>query len=262
MKIDLSGKTAIVTGGDGAIGSAICERFAETGANVVIAGINEEAGTNLANELSAKYKVKAAQIYGDVTQRESMNEMAQKAIAEFGRIDILVNNAGVNVNKDHRKPINEFSENDWYRILDVDLTGTFYCSRAVIGHMIEMGGGKIVNISSIVGLVPVRNTCSFVAAKAGVVNLTKGMALELASKNINVNCIAPGSVIYEGTRDLVYGDPAAAEHMLSFIPMNRPGETGEISGPVVFLCSDYASYMTGSVVTVDGGWTCGYHKDF
>lgn len=262
LTIDLGGKTAIVTGGDGAIGTAICDRLAEAGANVIIAGIKEEAGRELAVKLTEKYGVRAQQIYCDVTSRESTEEMARRAIDAFGRIDILINNAGVNVGNDRRKPINDFAEEDWHWILDVDLTGTFYCSRPIVDHMIEMGGGRIVNISSIVGLVPVRNTCSFAAAKAGVVNLTKAMALELGSKNITVNCVAPGSVIFEGTRELVYGDPVAAEHMLSFIPMHRPGEDYEISGPVVFLCSDYASYMNGSVVTVDGGWTCGYHKDY
>ncbi len=262
MKIDFTEKTVIVTGGDGAIGSAICDRFASSGSNVVIVGINEEKGEELANGLSEKYGIKAAQIYGDVTSEQSMIDMAKAAVSKFGRIDFLINNAGVNVGNDGRKPINEFSEKNWKWIIDVDLNGTFYCSRPIVDHMIEAGGGKIVNISSIVGLVPVRNTCSFAAAKAGVINLTKAMALELAPHNINVNCVAPGSVIFEGTRQLVYGDPVAAERMLSFITMHRPGEDYEISGPVAFLCSEYASYMTGSVMTVDGGWTCGYHKNY
>ena len=262
LKIDLTGKTAIVTGGDGAIGSAICKRFAEAGANVIIAGIDVEAGKKAAAALQEEYGIKAAQIYCDVTSNESALEMTNKAIEQFGRIDFLINNAGVNVGNDRRKPINEFSNDDWHWILDVDLTGTYHCSKHVSEHMIKMGGGKIVNISSIVGLVPVRNTCSFAAAKSGVINLTTAMALELAEKNITVNCVAPGSVIFEGTRQLVYGDPVAAERMLSFIPMHRPGEDYEISGPVVFLCSDFASYMTGSVITVDGGWTCGYHKNY
>ena len=262
MKIDLTNKTAIVTGGDGAIGTAICERFAETGANVIIVGIDVEKGKELAAKLSEQYGIKSSQIYGDVTDKDSMIEMSKKAIADYGRIDFLINNAGINVGNDRRKPINEFAESDWKGIINVDLNGVFYCSRPIIDHMIEMGGGRIVNISSIVGLVPVRNTCSFAAAKAAVVNLTKAMALELGSKNINVNCVCPGSVIFEGTRELVYGDPQAAAHMLSFIPLGRPGEAEEISGPIVFLCSQYASYMTGSVVTIDGGWTCGYHKDY
>lgn len=262
LTIDLKGKTAVVTGGDGAIGGAICRRFAEAGANVIIAGINEKAGQDAAKRLEEEYGVRAAQIYCDVTREESPIEMCRKAVSDFGRIDFLINNAGVNVPNERRKPINEFSTDDWHWIMNVDLNGTYYCSRPVIDHMIEAGGGKIVNISSIVGLVPVRNTCSFAAAKAGVVNLTKAMALELAPKNITVNCVAPGSVIFEGTRKLVYGDPVAAERMLSFIPMHRPGEDYEISGPVVFLCSDFASYMTGSVLTVDGGWTCGYHKNY
>lgn len=262
MIIDLTGKTVIVTGGEGAIGSAICKKFSEAGANVVVAGINPEQGEALAKELSETDGTNCSFLFGDVTKRDSMLEMAEKAIEKYGKIDILVNNAGINVDNDGRKVIYEFRESDWHGILNVDLNGVFYCSRPIIDHMQKIGGGRIINISSVVGQVPVRNTCAFAAAKAGVINLTKAMAIELAPDAIAVNCVCPGSVIFEGTRKLYYSDPKQAERMMSHIPMGRPGETHEIAGAVVFLASDEASYMTGSVMTIDGGWTCGFARDF
>jgi NAD(P)-dependent dehydrogenase (short-subunit alcohol dehydrogenase family) len=191
-----------------------------------------------------------------------MASMTEEVVKRFGRIDILVNNAGINVGPSGRKPINEFSDDDWERIVKIDLNGVFYLSKPVSAQMIRQGGGKILNISSIVGLVPLRLQCAFAAAKAGVVNLTKAMAIELAEHNINVNCIAPGSIIMEGTKELFYADPAKAERLLSHIPMHRPGVPEEIANVAAFLVSDDASYMTGSIVTVDGGWTCGFARDF
>jgi len=262
MNISLKGKTAIVTGGDGAIGSAICRKLSDSACNVIVMGINPEGGQALADELSARDGTDCCYLYGDVTSKESMLSMAEKAIAKYGRIDILVNNAGINVGAEGRKVFNYFKESDWHGIINVDLNGVFYCSRPIVDHMQEKGGGKIINISSIVGLVPIRNMCAFAAAKAGVVNLTKAMAIELAPHKIDVNCICPGSVIFEGTRKLYYSDPVMTERVLSHIPMGRPGEAHEIAGAVVFLASDEASYMTGSVMTIDGGWTAGYARDF
>ena len=262
MIIDLKKRCAIVTGGEGAIGSAICRKLSGSGANVVVMGINPEKGEALARELSGADGTDCSYLYGDVTKKDEMIAMTENAMTHYGRIDVLINNAGINVGNEGRKVINRFNENDWHGIIDVDLNGVFYCSRPVVDYMEENGGGRIVNISSVVGQVPVRNTCAFAAAKAGVINLTKAMALELAPKNIAVNCVCPGSVIFEGTRKLYYSDPVQAERMMSHIPMGRPGEAHEIAGAVVFLASDEASYMTGRVMTVDGGWTCGFARDF
>ena len=262
MVINLKDKCVVVTGGEGAIGSAICRKFSAAGADVIVAGINPEKGGVFAGELSSKDGTNCCYMYGDVTKKDSMDELAAKAIEKYGRIDVLVNNAGINVGNEGRKIFNSFNISDWHAIIDVDLNGVFYCSRPIVDHMQKNGGGKIINISSIVGQVPIRNMCAFAAAKAGVINLTKAMAIELAPFNIAVNCVCPGSVIFEGTRKVYYSDPVLTERVLSHIPMKRPGEPHEISGSVVFLASDEASYITGSVITVDGGWTCGFARDF
>jgi NAD(P)-dependent dehydrogenase (short-subunit alcohol dehydrogenase family) len=261
MKIELNGRTAVVTGGYGAIGAAMCKKLAGAGANIVVVGRNRDKGADFERELKAE-GANAAYIYGDVSDKQSMEDMCAEAIARFGRIDILINNAGINVNADHRGPIHEFSDEDWHNIINTDLNGVYYCSKPVIRHMAENRYGRIINVSSVVGLVPLRNQCAFTAAKAAVVNLTKAMALELAPYHILVNGICPGSIMFEGTRKLFYQDKEKAERMMSHIPLGRPGEPEEIAGAAVYLASGEASYMTGNIMTIDGGWTCGFARDF
>ena len=128
--------------------------------------------------------------------------------------------------------------------------------------MMEQKTGRIINISSIAGLVPLRNQCVFTAVKAGVVNMTKAMALELAPYGILVNCICPGSIVNEGTKRVFYSDKERYERFMSHVPLGRPGKPEEIAGATIFLSSDEISYMTGSIVTIDGGWTCGFARDF
>jgi len=162
--------------------------------------------------------------------------------------------------------VDEFSVEEWHRVVNVDLHGTFYCSRAVSRVMVKQKAGRIVNIGSVFGHVPARLQIAFVAAKAGVHNFTKGMALELAPHGINVNAIAPGSIVTEGTRELFYGKDASqgqfAQRMISHIPLGRPGETEDIANAALFLCGEESRYITGHVLLVDGGWTCGYTRDF
>jgi NAD(P)-dependent dehydrogenase (short-subunit alcohol dehydrogenase family) len=194
-----------------------------------------------------------------------MHEVAAKVEQQFGRIDILVNNAGINTVKD-RVPLDEYHREDWDRILRVDLTGVFVVSQAIIPRLVTAGGGRIVNIASVAGLVPLRLQSAFVAAKAGVVNLTRSMALELAPRGILVNCVAPGSVLTQGTRALFYGADGAyserAANLVSHIPVGRPGTPEEIAHAVLFLVAPEASYVNGAVLTVDGGWTAGYHREW
>ena len=184
---------------------------------------------------------------------------------QFSRIDILVNNAGINTVKD-RVPLDEYHRDDWDKILRVDLTGVFVVSQAVIPRLVAAGGGRIVNIASVAGLVPLRLQSAFVAAKAGVVNLTKSMALELAPRGILVNSVAPGSVLTQGTQALFYGADGTyserAASLVSHIPLGRPGTPEEIAHAVLFLVAPEASYVNGAVLTVDGGWTAGYHREW
>lgn len=261
MDLFLNDKVVVVTGGAGAIGKAICAEFLANGATVVLAGTTESRLIAAVDELK-NISEKVAYIRTDVSSRESAENMVSFVVEKFGRLDCLINNAGINGGPDQRKPIHEYDDNLWNSILAVDLTGIYNCSKPAIQQMICQGGGNIINITSITGLTPLRLQCAFAAAKAGVVNLTKAMALEVANDNIRVNAIAPGSIIFEGTRKLFYADPVKAEALLSHIPQHRPGDPEDIAGMACMLASDRTKYMTGSIVTIDGGWTCGYTRDF
>ena len=201
----------------------------------------------------------------DVTRPGEIGGAVGQIVAERGRLDILVNNAGVNTMA-HRVPIDQFPREEWDRILAVDLTGVYEMSRAAAAIMREQQSGRIINIASIAGLVPLRLQCAFVAAKAGVVNLTKAMALELGPHGILVNGIAPGSTLTEGTRKLFYGNDGlfkeSVQRMLDHVPLGRPGTVDEIAVAALFLADPENSYMNGHVLTVDGGWTAGYTRDF
>jgi NAD(P)-dependent dehydrogenase (short-subunit alcohol dehydrogenase family) len=264
MRVDLAGKVAIVTGGAQGIGRAIVEQLTANGAAVALVDLAADAAQATAAELASQGR-RAAAILADVSDEHAMHEVAAKVEQQFGRIDILVNNAGINTVKD-RVPLDEYHREDWDRILRVDLTGVFVVSQAIIPRLVTAGGGRIVNIASVAGLVPLRLQSAFVAAKAGVVNLTRSMALELAPRGILVNCVAPGSVLTQGTRALFYGADGAyserAANLVSHIPVGRPGTPEEIAHAVLFLVAPEASYVNGAVLTVDGGWTAGYHREW
>jgi NAD(P)-dependent dehydrogenase (short-subunit alcohol dehydrogenase family) len=201
----------------------------------------------------------------DVTNPQQIETVIAQVVAQCERVDILVNNAGVNTFA-HRVPIDEFPRDEWNRLLSVDLTGLYDVSRVAARVMRRQGSGRIINIASVVGLVPLRLQCAFVAAKAGVINLTKAMALELGPHGILVNGIAPGSTLTEGTRRLFYAEEGtfreSVQRMLDHVPLGRPGTTDEIAVAALFLADPENSYMNGHVLTVDGGWTAGYARDF
>ncbi|MFH0795833.1 MAG: 3-oxoacyl-ACP reductase family protein [Candidatus Omnitrophota bacterium] len=265
MRIDLKDKVAIITGGAAGIGKACAKLMLENSALVIIADINTEEGKKTITELSALGSCEF--IRTDVSDQKSVGNLVEDVVNKYKRIDIIVNNAGININKaEDRVNIDQFVFEDWKNILDVDLNGVFYCSKAVSKVMIKQKSGRIINIGSVFGNVPARKQIAYVAAKAGVHNMTRAMALELAPYGINVNAVAPGSTLTEGTRMLFYGDDAAqaevAERMLSHIPLGRPGEPEDIANAVLFLSGEESNYITGHVLTVDGGWTCGYTRDF
>lgn len=262
MQVDLKDRVVIVTGGGGGIGAAMGRQFAQNGAKVVLAGRTQETLRAVVDEITAAGGT-ACYVITDVGDKASATHMVEFAVAQYGRLDVLVNNAGINGGTDDRKPIHEYSDELWQRIMNTDLNGVYYCSKpAILQMQAQGGGGSIINIGSIVGLTPLRLQCAFTAAKAGVFNLTKAMALELAPLNIRVNGIAPGSIMMEGTRKLFYSDPVRSEAILSHIPMHRAGEPDDIASMTCFLASDDAKYMTGSIITIDGGWICGYTRDF
>lgn len=272
MKVDIAGRVAVVTGGANGIGRAIVDALVDNGAAVAIVDIDRTAGMETAKNIQQQGGT-CVFVEGDVSDAGEMEAAAAEVIAHYGKIEILVNNAGINTRSD-RVPIHEYTLDDWHRILEIDLTGVFTTSRAVIPYILdaqrqsqsEKGTGRIVNISSIAGLVPLRLQSAYVAAKAGVANLTRSMALELGPEGILVNAVAPGSTLTRGTKALFYGADGAytenAASLLSHIPLGRPGQTTEIAAAVLFLVSPDASYINGTVIPVDGGWTAGYTRDW
>jgi NAD(P)-dependent dehydrogenase (short-subunit alcohol dehydrogenase family) len=261
LKVELNNKTALVTGAGRGIGRSIADGLARNGATVIYTDIDEPAAAESAGRFDNAHAMRM-----DVTAEPEVREVIHQTVANFGRLDILVNNAGVNT-LDHRVTIDEFPREEWDRIIEVDLNGLYEVSRAGARVMKEQGAGRIINISSIAGLVALRLQSAFVAAKAAVVNLTKAMALELADHGILVNAIAPGSTLTDGTKDLFYGEDGrfkeAAQRLLEHIPLGRPAEVEEIAQAALFLADPDNSYMTGQVLVVDGGWTAGgYVRDF
>lgn len=260
MTSDLTGKVALVTGAARGIGQAIADRFATNGAVVYYTDLVLDEARAAAGRTPNGRALKL-----DVTKPADIAAAIQQITSESGRLDILVNNAGVNTMA-HRVTIDQFPRDEWDRILAVDLTGLYEMSRAAAAVMREQRSGRIINIASIAGLVPLRLQCAFVAAKAGVVNLTKAMALELGPHGVLTNGIAPGSTLTEGTRKLFYGDDGmfkeSVQRMLDHVPLGRPGTVDEIAVAALFLADPENSYMNGHVLTVDGGWTAGYARDF
>jgi NAD(P)-dependent dehydrogenase (short-subunit alcohol dehydrogenase family) len=264
MKVNLNDQVALVTGGAQGIGRAIVQAFADNGAHVVIVDLDAEAGERAAREVVEAGRACLA-LAGDVADVAQMEQVVEQVMGRLGRINILVNNAGINTRSD-RVPIHEYSLEDWHAILQVDLTGVFVTSRAAIPAMLKNPGGRIVNISSIAGLVPLRLQSAYVAAKAGVANLTRSMALELGPQGFLVNAVAPGSTLTRGTEALFYGPDGAytekAASLLSHIPLGRPGTPEEIAAAVLFLVAPEASYVNGAILVVDGGWTAGYAREW
>jgi 3-oxoacyl-[acyl-carrier protein] reductase len=261
MKVDLAGKFALVTGAARGIGRSIADTLAANGATVAYADIDFATVQQTAAASPGSLAVEI-----DISHEPSVESALAKVLKQFGRVDILVNNAGVNTAK-HRVNIDEFPLEEWERIVKIDLTGTFLVSKATVRAMMKQKDGRIINISSVLGVIPARLQCAFTSAKAGVVHLTRTMAIELGEHGILVNCVAPGSTLTEGTKQLFYSDHAAekdrAKRVLSHIPLGRAGTVEEMAHAVLFFAAPESGYITGQTLSVDGGWSAGgFFRDF
>jgi NAD(P)-dependent dehydrogenase (short-subunit alcohol dehydrogenase family) len=243
----LQDKTAVITGAASGIGHAIALKFASEGAAVVAADLDGEAAMGLADGIEADGG-SAIGIGADITKRSEIDAMVAAAIEKFGRIDVLVNNAGSRI----IKPFLEHTEEDWRRMLDVNLTGHFLCCQAVIPHMLETGGGRIINMASIASYVGRPNRAGYVAAKGGLLSLTRALAADMAGKNVTVNALAPGMIASPMNRDFAE-DPELGEAWNAENLAGRWGEPGDVAGVAAFLASDDAGFITGETITVDGG---------
>jgi 3-oxoacyl-[acyl-carrier protein] reductase len=245
--VRLQAKTAIITGSGGGLGRAMAHRFRDEGARVVIADIDAVAAKQVAAEIEATGG-EALSIASDVTSPESVDAMIRATLDRFGRLDILVNNAGTGLNQ----PFLETSLDQWERVLEVNLTGVFLCAQAAARVMAAQRYGKIVNIGSISGQRGAQGRAAYGAAKAGVMQLTRVMAVELAPCGVNVNAVAPGPVVTEQSNSTHTAATRRAYH--DRIPLNRYGLAEEIAAAVVFLASDESSFVMGHILNVDGGF--------
>lgn len=244
----LEGRTAVVTGAGQGIGRAIAEEFFAAGAHVVVADLNPATGSQAAEELGGSY----AEV--DVTDPASVRTVVASVVEGRGSIDIWVNNAGTVRNA----AAEEMSDGDWRDVLSVNLDGTFYCCREVGRHMLARGSGSIVNIASMSGLVSnhPQPQAAYNASKAAVIMLTKSLAGEWAQRGVRVNSVSPGYTATAILDQVIGQKPEWSDTWFSQTPMGRPARPGEIAPVVLFLASDASSYMTGSNVVVDGGYTC------
>jgi NAD(P)-dependent dehydrogenase (short-subunit alcohol dehydrogenase family) len=245
----LSGKVAIITGARQGIGKAIALALAQAGADIAICDrVIEDGELNAVAEEVKRLGRRSLAVQADITQKAEVDGLVKRVVDEFGVIDILVNNAAMNI----RAPLLELREDGWDRVINTDLKGYFLCSQAVGKRMVEQKRGNIINIASTAAIKAAPEMGAYCIAKAGVVMLTRVLAVELAKYNIRVNAIAPYMVKTKFSQPL-WSDPETLKQLESEIPLGRLAEPGDIIGSVLFLASDASSYITGHTIIVDGG---------
>jgi NAD(P)-dependent dehydrogenase (short-subunit alcohol dehydrogenase family) len=246
----LDGKVALITGGARGLGRTIAIALGEAGADLALAGRSFDTCETTARELGVATGRKVRAFRADVTIAEDVTRLTEEVTAACGAVDILVNNAGTNV----RGVMGQLSEADWDNVIDTNLKGPFLCSRAIGPQMVARGWGRVINMGSILSVVALPGRAPYASSKAGVTALTRVLALEWAGTGVTCNAICPGPFATDMNRTLL-NDPVAYQQFIAQIPLGRWGELDEIAGAAVFLASDASSYMTGSSLFVDGGWT-------
>ena len=243
---ELRGQIAVVTGGTRGIGRAVAERLAGSGADVAVLATRPDAAETAAGDLAKAHGVRAFGVGVDVADETSVNAAFERVLETFGRIDVLVNNAGIT----RDGLVLRMKDEDWTRVLDVNLKGAFHCIRACARPMLKQRSGRIINVTSVIGLIGNAGQANYAAAKAGMIGMSKSLAAEVATRNITVNVVSPGFIKTAMTDKLT--DEQRAKIMVR-IPADRLGEAKDVAASVVFLASEEAGYITGQTLHVNGG---------
>ncbi|HBF39718.1 MAG TPA: 2-deoxy-D-gluconate 3-dehydrogenase [Firmicutes bacterium] len=246
---NLTGKVAFITGASRGFGQAIATTLAAAGADLGLFARTEEGLLETAKFVK-NHGRRVLTCVGDVMHPDDVSAAIQKTVEQFGKLDILINNAGIIV----RHPIEELTDEDWFKVMNTNLSGPFFCTRAAVPYMKQQKWGRIINVSSMMGLVALPERVTYSTSKTGIIGMTKSLALELAQYNITVNAIAPGPFLTELNQQ-AKGNPVVNQFYMERTPLKRWGDSGEVGSLVLYLASEESAFMTGTVIPIDGGWT-------